>query len=132
MEETYGYSVFKNQEQGFHPLGSRGTGFIPSGWQQHRLTRQAWAQVARKVPPRRWHFAGLGRISQILPGREKRKHKIKRSKLIGTLGQQIKDRNLKSESKSYHHLLYPYTSHLWHLFEGKKREREVISNTKHL
>ena len=56
----------------------------------------------------------------------------KKTQLIGTLGQQIKDRNLKSESKSYHHLLYPYTSHLWHLFEGKKREREVISNTKHL
>lgn len=34
-------------------------------------------QVARKVSPGRWHFAGLRRVSQILPGREKRKHKIK-------------------------------------------------------
>ena len=24
MKETYGYSVCKSQEQGFHPLGSRG------------------------------------------------------------------------------------------------------------
>ena len=66
-------------------LGSRGTGSIPSGVRQHRLTWEAWAQVARKVSPRRWHFTGLGRISQILPGREKRKQKSRGSKLIGGL-----------------------------------------------
>lgn len=82
----------------------RKAGCVTSGWDSTNWPGRR-GQRCEKAFPGRYRFTGLGSRSRILPGREERTHKSRRSKLTEELGQQIKDRNLTIELKSCHHRL---------------------------